>query len=471
MVRVVSSLTGDGSEQFADDVRRHMGSMPSRYRSDMQADRAGDVLMHMNLLQAVRVGDGKLPAFNVRAVTLGVQEDDSNSLRNNDEGFAEISMSPTIRTENGLSSTMGQANGTPPVSLGSLGRPTFGSYTDLSSAGLTRLGSMRASPTPTDALSDLSLEQEGTRFEITFADRDRPRRLHLMSRCLGEIGLDICEAHAFSTHDRYLLNVFVCSTFEAQDCGHDEISEESLTAALEAEIRKIDWVIGRMMPEGVQQQQQQAATAGDEGNGVAANGISNGASGGREVVENENHGEIDTSKLVKGQLIASGTFGRLHRGTYGSREVAIKYLKTQKLTDTQLAEFKGEVSIMKQVAHPNVLRLVGANTEPPELCIVTEFMEGGSINQFRRQKKYARGMPSALFVKSCIDIARGMHYLHQHNIVHRGTARRCGAVAARRAKEERPACRLPACLLPPCLLLTGSHSCPLTTQISREPTS
>ena len=192
---------------------------------------------------------------------------------------------------------------------------------------------------------------------------------------------------------------------------------------------------------------------------------------GREVVENENHGEIDTSKLVKGQLIASGTFGRLHRGTYGSREVAIKYLKTQKLTDTQLAEFKGEVSIMKQVAHPNVLRLVGANTEPPELCIVTEFMEGGSINQFRRQKKYARGMPSALFVKSCIDIARGMHYLHQHNIVHRGTARRCGAVAARRAKEERPACRLPACLLPPCLLLTGSHSCPLTTQISREPTS
>uniref|UniRef100_A0A7R9Y6T4 non-specific serine/threonine protein kinase n=1 Tax=Prasinoderma coloniale TaxID=156133 RepID=A0A7R9Y6T4_9VIRI len=393
VVRVLGELTGDSSKEFATDVRHHMKSMPERYRSDMMADRAGDVLMHMNLLRSVRESDGKLPAFNVRRVVMGAgaaggaDEDGSG----HSGGIAIESPEP----------------GTPQLAEpGSLGRPTFGSYTDISS--LVK--------SPSDDLSELMAEQErAQRFEITFADRDRPRRLHLMSRCLGEVGLDICEAHAFSTNDRYLLNVFIASPFDDVDAG-DAPTENSITAALEEEIRNVDWVIGRVLT-AAQKAQMDGVRSLEAG--AAAMALNGGDGRGSLDNGDDHHAEIDMSKLVKGQLIASGTFGRLHRGTYRGKEVAIKYLKAQELNETQMAEFKGEVAIMKQVHHPNVLRLVGAKTDPPEMCIVTEFMPGGSISTFRRQSKFSKGVPLGLYVKICLDIARGMQYLHQHNITHR----------------------------------------------------
>jgi serine/threonine protein kinase len=50
-----------------------------------------------------------------------------------------------------------------------------------------------------------------------------------------------------------------------------------------------------------------------------------------------------------------------------------------------------EVSIMRKVRHKNVVQFIGACTRKPNLCIVFEFMSGGSVYDYiRRVSCHAR---------------------------------------------------------------------------------
>ena len=47
--------------------------------------------------------------------------------------------------------------------------------------------------------------------------------------------------------------------------------------------------------------------------------------------------------------------------------------------------FTQEVAIMRKVRHRNVVQFIGACTQKPNLCIVFEFMKGGSMYDHLRQ--------------------------------------------------------------------------------------
>lgn len=82
-----------------------------------------------------------------------------------------------------------------------------------------------------------------------------------------------------------------------------------------------------------------------------------------------------------------------------------------------LREFAQEVYIMKKVRHKNVVQFIGACTRPPVLCIITEFMHGGSIFDFLYNRRGNFQLPDVIRIAS--DVSKGMNYLHQINIVHR----------------------------------------------------
>ncbi len=48
-----------------------------------------------------------------------------------------------------------------------------------------------------------------------------------------------------------------------------------------------------------------------------------------------------------------------------------------------------EVAIMRKVRHKNVVQFIGACTRRPNLCIVFEFMAGGSIYDYMRKVQLA----------------------------------------------------------------------------------
>ncbi|CAN0918944.1 Serine/threonine-protein kinase STY17 [Linum grandiflorum] len=127
--------------------------------------------------------------------------------------------------------------------------------------------------------------------------------------------------------------------------------------------------------------------------------------------------EIDNSQLRIENKVASGAYGDLYKGTYCSQEVAVKVLKPERVSAEMLREFSQEVYIMRKVRHKNVVQFIGACTQPPNLCIVTEFMARGSIYDFLHKHDGVFKLPS--LIRVAIDVSKGMNYLHQNSIIHR----------------------------------------------------
>lgn len=72
---------------------------------------------------------------------------------------------------------------------------------------------------------------------------------------------------------------------------------------------------------------------------------------------------------------------------------------------------------MRLVRHKNLVQFIGACSNWPKLCIVTELMAGGSVRDVIQGKGTGLEMPAAL--KVLRDAARGMDFLHRRGIVHR----------------------------------------------------
>lgn len=64
-----------------------------------------------------------------------------------------------------------------------------------------------------------------------------------------------------------------------------------------------------------------------------------------------------------------------------------------------------------------MVQFIGACTRPPNLCIVTEFMSGGSVYDYLHKQKKTLNM--SILLRFAIDVSKGMDYLHQNNIIHR----------------------------------------------------
>jgi serine/threonine protein kinase len=67
--------------------------------------------------------------------------------------------------------------------------------------------------------------------------------------------------------------------------------------------------------------------------------------------------------------------------------------------------------------HPNIVKLIGTCTEIPHLCIILEYIPMGSLDCVMKDK--ANQFSWNLCLKFLDDIAKGMAYLHQCNIIHR----------------------------------------------------
>lgn len=79
------------------------------------------------------------------------------------------------------------------------------------------------------------------------------------------------------------------------------------------------------------------------------------------------------------ELLDRGAFGEVHRAYWQGYEVAVKVFSSGKLSAESLQSFQREVLVMNSLRHPNVVILMGACQTPPRLCIVMEFVSGGSL--------------------------------------------------------------------------------------------
>ncbi|XP_042061188.1 serine/threonine-protein kinase STY46-like [Salvia splendens] len=352
---------------FDDQLWAHFNRLPARYAMDVNVERAEDLLTHKRLLHLAR-DPANRPVFEVRLVQV-VPLFDGNS------GDSVHSHSPRRGSIH------------PP--------PAFGSSPNLETLAFE---ANKSEVQDGDSVIEAGTTLPRAMHEITFSADDKPKLLSQLTSLLAEIGLNIQEAHAFSTMDGYSLDVFV-----VDGCHFEEI--EQLRTAIDKELFKIEknsWPntqnlhpLREIDPLCIKSEADHLTIPND----------------GTDVWE------IDPQLLKFESKIASGSYGDLYKGTFCSQEVAIKIIKTERLNMELQKEFAQEVYIMRKVRHKNVVQFIGACTRPPKLCIVTEYMSGGSVYDYLHKQRGTFKLPALL--KVAIDVSKGMSYLHQNNIIHR----------------------------------------------------
>ncbi|WOL18603.1 serine/threonine-protein kinase STY46-like isoform X3 [Canna indica] len=234
-------------------------------------------------------------------------------------------------------------------------------------------------------------------YAITFATHDKSKILSLLTSLLADIGLNIQEVNAFSTNDGYSLDVFVV------DGWPSEVAEQ-LRDSLQKEIHKIE------------KEAWSTSHPWSPSNGNAQFGDESLLNHAEIQKDRTDAWEIDFRQLKIGNKVASGSHCDLYHGTYGNHDVAIKVLKRECADVDVQQEFAQEVFIMRKVHHRNVVQFIGTCSRP-SLCIITEFMSGGSVYDFLHKKKGVFDLPALIQV--AIDVSKGMNYLHQNDIIHR----------------------------------------------------
>eukprot|EP00878_Enallax_costatus_P020965 GHUV01022181.1.p1 GENE.GHUV01022181.1~~GHUV01022181.1.p1 ORF type:complete len:482 (+),score=159.09 GHUV01022181.1:903-2348(+) len=265
---------------------------------------------------------------------------------------------------------------------------------------------------------------DSTFYEITVATVDQPKLLSRLSDAMGDLGLNIREAHVFNTTDGFALDVFVVDGWNS-DLG--ESLEEQLGQRL-LRMPPPPQLPPRVRPGQqhlIEQQQQPAMfqlpqeippVLADPMQPPANNWNIRSPSGAGDSSPAPDDWEIDISQLHIDSKVAAGSFSNLYRGYYCGQEVAVKILKEMQDDASQYQEFLQEVSIMRKVRHKNVVQFIGACTWKPNLCIVFEYMSGGSVYDWIRREG---PLKLSQVLKVCVEVSRGMDYLHQRKIIHR----------------------------------------------------
>ncbi|KAL8158826.1 hypothetical protein V2J09_000363 [Rumex salicifolius] len=365
---------------FDDELWSHFNRLPNRamdviekcelqkcrYALDVNVERAEDVLTHKRLLQLAH-DPANRPAFHIRLVQVQPHPDEPSvdtvdPPGPEDDGTQQSSFNFSRKIH-------------PP--------PAFGTSPTLEALAID-------ANRPADEHSDTNADSRILRpmHEVTFSTEDKPKVLSQLTALLAEVGLNIQEAHAFSTADGYSLDVFVVDGWPSEEV-------QKLRSILEKEVIKIEkgpWLDLPSSPI----HEQLAGECNDAHVEIPSDG--------RCVWE------IDVKQLNFEKKVASGSYGDL-------QEVAIKVLKAERINNDMQKEFAQEVYILRKVRHKNVVQFIGASTRAPSLCIVTEFMSGGSVYDYLHKRKGTFKLPSLL--KVAIDVSKGMNYLHQNNIIHR----------------------------------------------------
>ncbi|XP_028256707.1 protein-tyrosine kinase 2-beta-like [Parambassis ranga] len=134
--------------------------------------------------------------------------------------------------------------------------------------------------------------------------------------------------------------------------------------------------------------------------------------------------------IVVGNILGEGFFGEVHDGIYTSPtgDKICVAIKTCKDCSADVKEkFLSEADLMKNLDHPNIVRLIGVIEVDP-VWIVMELYEHGELGNYLVKQQY--NLTTATLILYCVQICKALAYLEGLNMVHRDIAVRNVLVAS-----------------------------------------
>ena len=117
--------------------------------------------------------------------------------------------------------------------------------------------------------------------------------------------------------------------------------------------------------------------------------------------------------------IGQGGFGAVFRGKWKAKKGEVVAVKKCTISGTkQDPNIPREVQILSSVPeHPNIISFYGICINYPEILIVVQFAEKGSLfNYLHKENQIPTFNQSLTWI---LQVAQGMVHLHNHDIIHR----------------------------------------------------
>nr|XP_004550905.2 epithelial discoidin domain-containing receptor 1 isoform X2 [Maylandia zebra] len=171
--------------------------------------------------------------------------------------------------------------------------------------------------------------------------------------------------------------------------------------------------------------------------------------------------ELPRQCLIFKEKLGEGQFGEVHLCEIESPQdlptlefpfnvrkgrpllVAVKILRPDASKNAR-NDFLKEVKILSRLKDPNIIRLLGVCVSSDPLCMVTEYMECGDLNQYLSQRVLldktgpSHNTPTISYpalISMASQIASGMKFLSSLNFVHRDLATRNCLVGGERGES------------------------------------
>ncbi|KAK5131504.1 hypothetical protein LTR08_000898 [Meristemomyces frigidus] len=134
----------------------------------------------------------------------------------------------------------------------------------------------------------------------------------------------------------------------------------------------------------------------------------------------------DDLKYMKGAMIGQGSFGTVFLALHAvtAELMAVKQVEMPSNQSTAMDAKKNhmvealklEISLLRDLKHPNIVRYLGSNSDETHLNIFLEYVAGGSVATML--VNYG-SLPEGLIANFVRQILQGLNYLHLKDIIHR----------------------------------------------------
>lgn len=130
--------------------------------------------------------------------------------------------------------------------------------------------------------------------------------------------------------------------------------------------------------------------------------------------------ETKFGDYILGQTLGEGEFGKVKLGWKkdGSVQVAIKLIRRESLgtNPSRLPKIYREISILRGLSHPNIVRLHEMAETDRYIGIILEYASGGELFDFILNHRYLKDNNARRLFAQLVS---GVGYLHKKGIVHR----------------------------------------------------
>ncbi|KAL3624067.1 hypothetical protein CASFOL_032883 [Castilleja foliolosa] len=110
-----------------------------------------------------------------------------------------------------------------------------------------------------------------------------------------------------------------------------------------------------------------------------------------------------------------GGFGAIYKAEIAPGViVAVKRLAAGRFLSVD--QFNAEIKILGRVHHPNLVTLIGYHASENEMFLIHNFISGGNLERFIREKSTEPSVDWRILHKIALDISRALTYLHHECI-------------------------------------------------------